>query len=60
MQIVLDELHSKRFVDTLRHPQYSKPELPAEGLNQMWSWGITKLRGLSSPPAGLKRYDKPF
>lgn len=29
----------------LRHPQYEKPELLAEGPNQVWSWDITKLRG---------------
>jgi len=29
----------------LRHPHYSKPELLAEGPNQVWSWDITKLRG---------------
>src|SRR5690554_4922298 len=27
------------------HPTYRKPELLAEGLNQVWSWDITKLRG---------------
>ena len=29
----------------LRHPNYRKPELLAEGPNQVWSWDITKLRG---------------
>jgi len=28
-----------------RHPNYQKPELLAEGPNQVWSWDITKLRG---------------
>lgn len=28
-----------------RHPMYRKPELLAEGPNQVWSWDITKLRG---------------
>jgi transposase InsO family protein len=28
-----------------RHPKYHKPELLAEGPNQVWSWDITKLRG---------------
>jgi putative transposase len=28
-----------------RHPTYRKPELLAEGPNQVWSWDITKLRG---------------
>ncbi len=29
----------------LRHPLYKKPELIAEGPNQVWSWDITKLMG---------------
>ena len=29
----------------LQHPNYQKPELLAEGPNQLWSWDITKLRG---------------
>src|SRR5271170_364085 len=29
----------------LRHPVYQKPELLAEGPNQVWSWDITKLKG---------------
>jgi putative transposase len=28
-----------------RHPAYQKPELLAEGPNQVWSWDITQLRG---------------
>lgn len=28
-----------------RHPVYTKPELLAEGPNQVWSWDITKLMG---------------
>src|SRR4029453_11764725 len=31
--------------DQLRHPVYAKPELLAEGPNQVWSWDITKLMG---------------
>jgi len=31
--------------DQLRHPSYAKPELLAEGPNQVWSWDITKLKG---------------
>jgi len=31
----------------LRHPAYVKPELLAEGPNQVWSWDITKLMGPS-------------
>jgi transposase InsO family protein len=29
----------------LRHPVYQKPELLAQGPNQVWSWDITKLMG---------------
>jgi putative transposase len=29
----------------LRHPTYQKPELLAQGPNQVWSWDITKLMG---------------
>lgn len=31
--------------DQRRHGQYEKPELLAEGPNQLWSWDITKLKG---------------
>jgi len=31
--------------DQLSHPSYTKPELLAEGPNQVWSWDITKLKG---------------
>jgi putative transposase len=31
--------------DQLTHPSYTKPELLAEGPNQVWSWDITKLKG---------------
>ena len=31
--------------DQLRHPVYTKPELLAEGPDQVWSWDITKLAG---------------
>jgi putative transposase len=31
--------------DQLRHPTYKKPELRADGPNQVWSWDITKLLG---------------
>ena len=30
-----------------RHPKYKKPELVAEAPNEVWSWDITKLRGLT-------------
>ncbi len=29
----------------LTHPAYTKPELLAEGPNEVWSWDITKLKG---------------
>ena len=28
-----------------QHPNYKKPELLADGPNQLWSWDITKLKG---------------
>jgi putative transposase len=28
-----------------RHPSYAAPELMASGVNQVWTWDITKLRG---------------
>ncbi len=31
--------------DQLVHPAYAKPELLATGVNQVWSWDITKLKG---------------
>lgn len=31
--------------DQLRHSAYTKPELLATGVNQVWSWDITKLLG---------------
>jgi putative transposase len=31
--------------DQLTHPAYAKPELLADGPNQVWSWDITKLLG---------------
>jgi putative transposase len=38
-----DEVRERR--DQLRHPVYTKPELLAEGPDQVWSWDITKLMG---------------
>ena len=38
-----DEVRERRA--QLRHPVYQKPELLAEGPNQVWSWDITKLMG---------------
>ena len=31
--------------DQLRHPSYAKPELLATGIQQVWSWDITMIRG---------------
>lgn len=33
-----------------KHPKYAKPELMADGPNQVWTWDITALRG---PAKGL-------
>jgi putative transposase len=38
-----DEVRERR--QQLRHPVYTKPELLAEGPNQVWSWDISKLMG---------------
>ena len=38
-----DEMRERR--RQLRHPVYQKPELLAEGPNQVWSWDISKLMG---------------
>lgn len=38
-----DEVKERR--QQLRHPVYVKPELLAEGPNQVWSWDISKLMG---------------
>ena len=38
-----DEVRERR--QQLRHPAYVKPELLAEGPNQVWSWDISKLMG---------------
>jgi putative transposase len=38
-----DEVRERR--QQLRHPVYVKPELLAEGPNQVWSWDISKLMG---------------
>jgi putative transposase len=38
-----DEIKERR--RQLRHPVYHKPELLAEGPNQVWSWDISKLMG---------------
>jgi putative transposase len=38
-----DQVRERR--NQLTHPTYQKPELLANGPNQLWSWDITKLRG---------------
>lgn len=37
------EVYERRLIR--RHPTYKKPELLAEGPNEVWSWDITWLRG---------------
>ena len=37
------EVRERRLIR--RHPTYKKPELLAEGPNEVWSWDITHLRG---------------
>jgi hypothetical protein len=34
--------------DQLTHPGYAKPELLAELPNELWSWDVSKLKGLAS------------
>lgn len=38
-----DEVRERR--NQLRHPSYKRPELLATGVNQVWSWDVTKLLG---------------
>jgi putative transposase len=42
---VHDEVRERRLIR--RHPVYKKPELLAEGPNEVWSWDITWLRGVN-------------
>ncbi len=44
-RILHDNGEVKERRQQLRHPVYKKPELIAEGPNQVWSWDITKLMG---------------
>ncbi len=44
-RILHDNGEAKERRQQLRHPIYKKPELIAEGPNQVWSWDITKLMG---------------
>lgn len=41
--------------DQLTHPAYARPELLAEGPNEVWSWDISKLRG-PAKRAGYQLY----
>jgi putative transposase len=44
-RILADNQEVKERRNQLKHPEYTKPELLAEGPNEVWSWDITKLRG---------------
>lgn len=44
-RILADNQEVKERRNQLKHPAYTKPELLAEGPNQVWSWDITKLKG---------------
>jgi putative transposase len=44
-RILDDHAEVRERRDQLSHPVYSKPELLAEGPDQVWSWDITKLMG---------------
>ena len=44
-RILADNEEVKERRNQRKHPEYTKPELLAEGPNEVWSWDITKLRG---------------
>lgn len=44
-RILADNQQIRERRDQLPHPADAKPELLATGPNQVWSWGITKLKG---------------
>jgi putative transposase len=44
-RILADNQEVKERRNQLKHPEYRKPELLAEGPNEVWSWDITKLKG---------------
>lgn len=44
-RILSDNKEVKERRNQLKHPEYEKPELLAEGPNEVWSWDITKLKG---------------
>ena len=45
-RILADHGEAQERRNQLRHPTYTRPELLATGPNQLWTWDITKLRGL--------------
>ena len=48
MYRILTENHEvKERRNITRHPSYAAPELIAKAPNQVWSWDITKLKGLA-------------
>ena len=54
MYRILDEAgETRERRDQLTHPAYQKPELLATGPNQLWSWDITKLKGMPSGPTSI-------
>jgi len=44
-RILADNEEEKELRNQLKHPDYTKPELLAEGSNKVWFWDITKLKG---------------
>ena len=44
-RILRDNREIRERRDQLRHPAYPKPVLVATGLNQVWTWDISKLPG---------------
>jgi putative transposase len=44
-RILAENAEARERRNQLRHPNHPKPELLAEGPNQLWSWDITKLHG---------------
>jgi len=44
-RVLNSEMEIRERRNQVRRPNYTKPELLADGPNQVWSWDITKLRG---------------
>ena len=44
-RLLVQSGESRERRDQLTHPAYAKPELLAEGPNEVWSWDISKLKG---------------